>query len=105
MAGRAPVLLSWEECRNTLCLALVLALILAVVVLFFDVGSVCAGGAEIGQLSARIESLNSSKVQLQEELVLAMNHPVLRAANTEWEDEPVITLTAAVPGLTGSGAR
>ena len=73
--------------------------------MFFDIGSLCAGRADIDQLSARIESLNSSKVQLQEELALAMNHPVLRAANTEWEDEPVITLTAAVPGLTGSGAR
>ena len=99
--------MSREECRNALCVALVFALIMAVVVLFFDVGSLCAGGADIDALSARIESLNCSKAQLQEDLVFAMNHPVLRRAALEMEEEEakdtVITLTAALPGVTFSG--
>ena len=104
---RAPVLLSREECRNALCVALVFALIMAVVVLFFDVGSLCAGGADIDALSARIESLNSSNVQLQEDLVFAMNHPVLRRAAMEEKEkeaeDTVITLTAALPGAAVPG--
>ena len=104
MARRAHVLLSWEECRNALFIALVFALIMAVVVLFFDVGSLCAGGADIDALSARIESLNSSKAQLQEDLAFAMNHPVLRRAAMEEEEDTVITLTAALPGMTVYGA-
>ena len=104
---RAPVLLSREECRNALCVALVFTLIMAVVVLFFDVGSLCAGRAEIGRLSEQLESMNSSKVQLQEDLAFAMDHPVLRrAAMEEAEEEEkdtVITLTAAFPGVTFSG--
>ena len=104
---RAPVLLSREECRNALCIALVFALIMAVVVLFFDVGSLCAGRAEISRLSEQLESMNSSKVQLQEDLAFSMDHPVLRrAAMEEAEEEEkdtVITLTAALPGVTFSG--
>ena len=96
--------MSWEECRNALFIALVFALIMAVVVLFFDVGSLCAGGADIDALSARIESLNSSKAQLQEDLAFAMNHPVLRRAAMEEEEDTVITLTAALPGMTVYGA-
>ena len=103
-ARRAPVLLTWKECRKPLCTALVLALIMAVVVLFLDVGTLYAGGADIDALSARIESLSSSKVRLEEDLVLAMNHPVLRRAAMEEEEDTVITLTAAVPGPTLSGA-
>ena len=89
--------MSREECRNALCIALVFALIMAAVVLFFDVGSLCAGGADIDALSARIESLNSSKVQLQGDLAFAMDHPVLRRATMEEEEDMVITLTAALP--------
>ena len=99
--------MSREECRNALCIALVFALIMAVVVLFFDVGSLCAGRAEISRLSEQLESMNSSKVQLQEDLAFAMDHPVLRrAAMEEAEEEEkdtVITLTAALPGVTFSG--
>ena len=94
---RGPVLLSRENCGKALGTALVFALILAVVVLFLDVGSLCAGGADIEALSARIESLNSSKVQLQEDLAFAMDHPVLRRATMEEEEDTVITLTAALP--------
>ena len=51
--------------------------------------------------------MNSSKVQLQEDLAFAMDHPVLRrAAMEEAEEEEkdtVITLTAALPGVTFSG--
>ena len=101
---RAPVLLSREECRKALCVALVFALIMGVVVLFLDVGTLYAGGADIDALSARIESLSSSKVRLEEDLMLAMNHPVLRQAAMEEEEDTVITLTAAVPGPTLSGA-
>ena len=97
-------MLTWEECRKALCTALVLALIMAVVVLFLDVGTLYAGGADIDALSARIESLNSSKVQLEEDLMFAMNHPVLRRAAMEEEGDTVITLTAALPGAAVSGA-
>ena len=103
-AKRTSVLLTWEECRKALCTALVFALIMGVVVLFLDVGTLYAGGADIDALSARIESLSSSKVRLEEDLVLAMNHPVLRRAAMEEEEDTVITLTAAVPGPTLSGA-
>lgn len=103
-AKRTPVLLTWEECRKALCTALVFALIMGVVVLFLDVGTLYAGGADIDALSARIESLSSSKVRLEEDLVLAMNHPVLRRAAMEEEEDTVITLTAAVPGAALSGA-
>lgn len=102
-AKRAPVLLSREEYRKALRVALVFALIMAVVVLLLDVGSLYAGGADIDALSARIESLNSSKVRLEEDLVLAMNHPVLRRAAMEEEEDTVITLTAALPGAAVSG--
>ena len=101
--GRAKRI-TWEECRKALCTALVFALIMGVVVLFLDVGTLYAGGADIDALSARIESLSSSKVRLEEDLVLAMNHPVLRRAAMEEEEDTVITLTAAVPGPTLSGA-
>ena len=97
-------MLTWEECRKALCTALVFVLIMGVVVLFLDVGTLYAGGADIDALSARIESLSSSKVRLEEDLVLAMNHPVLRRAAVEEEEDTVITLTAAVPGPTLSGA-
>ena len=43
-------------------------------------------------------------IMAEEDLVLAMNHPVLRRAAMEEEEDTVITLTAAVPGPTLSGA-
>ena len=101
--GRAiklSALFSRDVCRNALRLAVLLSMILLVVVLFLDLGSLCASGANINQLSARIRSLNSDKAQLQEDLAMAMNHPILRTADTEEEDETVITLTAILPDLT-----
>ena len=78
-------------------LAVLLSLILFLVILFLDIGSLCSGGANISKLSARIESLNSSNSLLQEDLTLAMSHPVLQRANADEAEETVITLTAALP--------
>ena len=81
---------------DILKLAVLLTLILSVVVLSFDVGALFSGRTKIGSLSAQIESLNSSNALLHEDLLLAMNHPVLRESNAD-EEETVITLTAALP--------
>ena len=75
-----------------------LLLILFTALLLIDLSTLYSGRAKIGKLSARIESLSSNNALLQQDLVLAMNHPVLRRANmNEEEEETVITLTASLP--------
>ena len=96
-AGRLSVSSSKSGLTDLLKLSVVLALILSVVVLSFDVGALCSRRAQIGKLSSRIESLNSSNAMLQEDLALAMSHPVLSKANSDDEEKTVITLTIALP--------
>lgn len=84
--------------RSILRFTVLLALVLFFIILLFDLLTLYSGGANIGELSARIESLNSSNTLLQEDLNLAMSHPVLKSVNAQdGEEETIITLTAAIP--------
>lgn len=95
--GRLPVISSGSLSHDILKLAALLLLILFVILLLADLGVLYSGRTTIGKLSARIETLSSSNALLQEDLTLAMNHPVLRSANMDNEEETVIMLTAALP--------
>ena len=80
-------------------LIIVLSLLLLVFagILFSDLDAICSGGDRIGKLSAGIVSLEGSNAMLQEELSLAMRHPVLARMNEQAEviEETVVTITAA----------
>lgn len=84
--------------QDILKLTALLLFILFAALLLIDLSTLYSGRAKIGKLSARIESLSSNNALLQQDLILAMDHPVLRRANMDEEgEETVITLTAALP--------
>ena len=83
--------------KDILGLVILFMLVLFIAVLLFDLASLSSGKAANRHLSSRIDSLSSSIVRLQEDLTIAMNHPVLRNADSYEEAATVITLTAGLP--------
>ena len=91
--------------RDVLAVTVALLLVLFAAILFADMNALRAGDDRIGQLSAGIESLEGTNASLQQQLSLAMRHPVLTrmnaqseaAAEAEVQEERVITLSALLP--------
>ena len=85
---------------DVLAVILSLLLLLTAGILFADVEAIRAGGDRIGKLSAGIVSLEGSNAVLQDEIALALSHPVLpgmnKPADAEETGETVI-LISAVP--------
>ena len=73
---------------DVLLAVLMLVLFLFLGILLADMQAISAGGVRIGQLSAGIESLESSNTALRQELSFAMNRPVIRSSFGEANTEP-----------------